>query len=244
MNDETKKDSSLDVLGLGKAAGAIPDSVYEKGADVVASTFAQLIAPFTAVTAGFGRYLSQKFDNMVEAEKALATYAIKNAVARAEARSKASGSQLHAPESTKTFARTVEEVSKETDPVLHEMWTNLLASQLIETTSHPHFVELLSHFGPAEARTLQDVLPYGQVGANGGGLIPIGEASWAHWIRMAGEPPRAWTISCSILYDFGLVAPLVPSGQPDQKTVMLYRTRLGAAFMRSVSPSEMPSIAA
>ena len=69
---------------------------------------------------------------------------------------------MRPPVSTKTFVKAIEEASKESDPLLHEMWANLLASQLVEETCHPHFVQILSHFSPAEAKLLDFVATAGR----------------------------------------------------------------------------------
>lgn len=73
----------LDLLGWGKIAEAIPPAVYEQTTATVVKTFENLVAPITETTSGLGRYLRQKFDNMVEVEKAVATYTIENAMNRA-----------------------------------------------------------------------------------------------------------------------------------------------------------------
>jgi hypothetical protein len=47
MHDE---DKSLDLIGLGKLAKSIPDSVYLQTTETVCRTFESLIAPITATT--------------------------------------------------------------------------------------------------------------------------------------------------------------------------------------------------
>src|SRR5438309_1698905 len=105
----------LDIAGFGKLAKAIPPKVYERTATALITTFQQIVAPLTASTAGLGRYISQKFDNMVAAEKAIATYTIEKAVRRAKARAESEGKHLIAPSHPKSFVKTIEEASKETD---------------------------------------------------------------------------------------------------------------------------------
>lgn len=69
MNESTDNDG-LDIAGFGKIAKAIPPKVYERSATTLLTAFQQITAPITETTSGLGRYLRQKFDNMVEAEKA------------------------------------------------------------------------------------------------------------------------------------------------------------------------------
>lgn len=66
------------------------------------------------------------------------------------------------------------------------MWANLLASQLTDETCHPHFVEILPHFSPAEAKLLILLLPKSEVGENAGGYLLFDYDSFTNWIRKAG----------------------------------------------------------
>src|SRR5262245_36919433 len=126
---------------------------------------------------------------MVEAEKAIATYTVETAVLRAKAKAAAKGMDIAPPSHPKSFLKTIEEASKETDPLVHEMWRNLLASQLlIESKSHPHFVEILPHCSPAEATLLVSLLPISEVGENGGGYLHFTYDSFQHWIARSGAP--------------------------------------------------------
>jgi hypothetical protein len=67
--------SGLDLLGAGKVAKAIPSEVYTRVTATVCKTFEQLVAPLTQTTDGLGRLIHQKFDNWVDTQKALGTYA-------------------------------------------------------------------------------------------------------------------------------------------------------------------------
>ncbi|MEK8050899.1 Abi-alpha family protein [Ideonella sp. DXS22W] len=231
----SQEDGGVDIAGFGKIAKAIPPKVYERTADALVQAFTQLTAPITATTAGLGKYLAQKFDNMVEAEKAIATFTVEKAVNRAMVRLHREGRQLLPPPATKPLVRSIEEASRETDPLLHEMWANLIASQLTSEDAHPHFVELLSHFSSSEARILLDVHPLEDVGENNGGYISMGDFDFEAWVPKSGAEPRPWTISCALLYDLRLVAGLVPSGSEEARTTILYRTRLGTAFLKAVT---------
>ena len=138
---------------------------------------------------------------MVEAEKALASYTVEKAIRRAKKKAQITGRIVHPPASTKTFVKAIEEASKESDPLLHEMWANLIASQLVEETCHPHFVQILSHFSPAEARLLISLLPLDKVGENGGGYIGETEGSFTHWMAISGGDLIPWSshANCSLI---------------------------------------------
>jgi hypothetical protein len=146
-----------DLAGAGKFASAIPKEVYEQSATTLLTTFQKLTAPFTETSSGLGRYIRQKFDNMVEAEKAVATFALQRALHRAEQKCVRAGVQLRVPQHPKSFVAAIEEASKETEPTLHEMWVNLLASQLSEDLCQPSFVQIIQQLTPAEARILVQI---------------------------------------------------------------------------------------
>jgi hypothetical protein len=174
---------------------------------------------------------------MVAAEKAIATYTVEKAIRRAKARAELAGKRLVTPTHPKSFVKTIEEASKETDPLMHEMRTNLLASQLIsESTSHPHFVETLPHFSPAEAKLLVSLLPQAEIGENGGGYLVFSYDAFTHWMRKSGGPLNPWTISCVLLCEFHFADVLGPKGDDKRAGVtILYRTRTGGAFLGAVT---------
>jgi hypothetical protein len=227
----------LDIAGFGKIAKAIPPKVYERSASTLLTAFQQLTAPITETTGGLGRYLKQKFDNMVEAEKAIATYTVEKAIARAKERAQIAGREVHPPANSKSFVKAIEEASKETDPLLHEMWANLIASQLSDEVCHPHFVEVLSHFSPAEAQLLISLVPLSEVGATGGAYTSIGarDDKFQFWISKAGDEPRPWSISCVLLREFRFADVAPPGSGKTLSTAILYRTAFGSKFLSAVS---------
>lgn len=235
MANKSDDGGGLDIAGFGKIAKAIPPKVYERSASMLITTFEQLVAPITETTSGLGRYLRQKFDNMVDVEKAIATYTVEQAIARAKIRAAAIGKPLASPAHPKSFVRCIEEASKETDPLMHEMWTNLLTSQLIENKSHPHFVEILPHFSPAEAKLLVSLLPRSGVGENGGEYIYFNFDTFTHWMPKSDGPLIPWTMSCVLLCEFHFADLLGPKGEASENTTILYRTETGTAFLSAVT---------
>lgn len=237
--NKIKDFNGLDIAGFGKIAKAIPAKVYEQSTKTLLSTFERLTAPITETTAGFGRYLRQKFDNMVEAEKAIAAFTIEKAIGRAKEKANKSGCNIRAPLHPKSFVKAIEESSKETDPLLHEMWTNLLASQLIDDQSHPHFVEILPHFSPAEANILVSLVPRAEVGENSGGYIFFTYDSFNYWVRKNGDSElNKWSLPCVLLCEFRFADVLSPKEKQyeDKGVTILYRTVSGQAFLDAVTP--------
>ncbi len=125
--DESYQNGGLDLIGLGKTAKAIPKKVYEETTHALIKNFNEIVAPITELTSGFGRYLRQKFDNMVEAEKAIGAFTIQNAIEKANKKQ-----AISPPKHAKSFIKSFEEASKETDPTLHELWENIISNQLIK----------------------------------------------------------------------------------------------------------------
>jgi len=233
---ENSDTDGLDVAGFGKIAKAIPPKVYERSATALISTFQQLVAPLTESTAGLGRYIEQKFDNMVAAEKAIATYTVEKAIHRAKARAKLTGKEITPPAHPKSFIKTIEEASKETDPLMHEMWTNLLATQLVaDSKSHPHFVEILPHFSPAEAKLLISLLPRSEIGETSGGYLFFSYDSFKHWVRTNEGPLNPWTMSCVLLCEFHFADIISPKIDDKKGITILYRTATGVAFLDAVT---------
>ncbi len=233
--DELPKNDGLDIVGFGKIANAIPKEVYERSAATLLTTFEKLTAPITETTSGLGRYLRQKFDNMVEVEKAIAIFTVEKALCRAKVKAERAGGLLHAPAHSKSFVKAIEEASKETEPLLHEMWSNLLASQLAGEPCHPHFVEILPHFSPAEAKLLVSLLPKSDVGEHGGGYLQYDPDSFTHWVRKTDDELNPWCLSCKLLLEFRFADLLALKSNDRPKVAILYRTRSGEDFLAAVS---------
>jgi hypothetical protein len=226
----------LDLAGLGKLAKAIPKEVYTKTTDTLLTSFKKLVAPITETSDGLGRYIHQKFDSMVKEEKALATYTLRQACTRAKAKAASLGVVTVPPAHPKSFVKALEEASKETDPLLHELWANLLASQLLDGYCHPHFVELLPHFSPAEARLLLSLRDWNTVGEHGGKVVMFNIDRCSHWIAHVDDTEaKPWTISCTFLIEFGLADLLAWRDHKRGDPPILYRTFSGTEFLKAVS---------
>lgn len=235
MSDESK---SLDLAGIGKVAKAIPPEVYTQTSSTVLSTFDKLVAPITETTDGLGRYIKQKFNNMVEVEKAVATYTLENAIHKAQGKARRLNKTMITPVHSKSFVKTLEESSKETDPLLHEMWENLLAEQLVDNVFHPHFVEILSHFSPKEAQLITKLRLKGEITDHCGGYISYDHDSFTHWVANgSGANMCTWDYSCTLLDEFSFIGLLAPNKEKyPEATVIIHLTEAGKAFLKSVSP--------
>lgn len=233
--------SNLDLAGLGKLAEAIPPEVYTRTTVSLVSTFESLVSPLTATTDGLGRYIRQRFDNMLEIEKAVAVYSLEAACQRAKLR--LGGAEANSPQHPKTFVKSLEEASKETDPLLHEMWVNLLAAQMTPAGCHPHFAQILPHFGPNEAQLLISLVEREHVGDHKGSYLSFGFDFDHMWKRQSSDSElNKWSYSCTFLCTQGFADVL--SGRSDIRDPnfsLLYRTRAGSEFLKTVSASDPKS---
>jgi len=145
------------------------------------------------------------------------------------------------PSHPKTFVHVLEECSLETDSVVHEMWVNLLASQLSDGESHPRLVGILGQLGPAEARLLGTLQPY-----------PKGDPRADHffggtkghsgmrksWTSDLNKPDQPWNLSATFLCQHGL-ADIAPTKSTEPKKscpLLLYLTPFGTEFLAIVAP--------
>lgn len=149
MTDE----SGLDLVGIGKLAKAVPAKAWTQLVDTACKTFRELLAPVTSTTSGVGRLIDAKFDRLVDAEKVLATETLK----RAQSKVQASGKSPTGTIKAKVIVATVEASGQETDPVLRELWANLLAQEIMHGTVHPEFPRILARLSAEDAQLLAQI---------------------------------------------------------------------------------------
>lgn len=146
MEDE----NSLDIIGVGKLAKAIPAKVWVEVVHTACETFREAIAPFTATTSGLARLIDAKFDRLVGAEKLLAADNFKRASEKATKSRKA---HTCTPQ-PKIVVAAMEASADETDALLRDLWSNLLAQELVEGRIHPEFPKILTRLSADDARVL------------------------------------------------------------------------------------------
>jgi len=147
------EDSSLDIVGIGKLAEAVPDQVWTSLVDTACITFKQLILPITAITSGTGRLIEAKFDRLVDAEKVIASQTISRATEKA---SLSSRKRKNEPKPS-IILKVIEDSSAEVDKTLRELWTNLVANEFVDGSVHPEFVRILSRLSAVDAQRLIEI---------------------------------------------------------------------------------------
>ncbi len=208
---------------LKNIAKIIPKEVYVRSADALAEAFTKLIAPLVETTDGMGRYIRQKFDAMVDEEKALATYSLERAIDKAKEKNRESGELVYNGLHLKSFVICLEEVSKETDYILSEMWTNLLAGQILGYGSHPSFIKTLSNLSSSEALLLESLSLREEFDIT---YQICGHDLIEYWIRRPDDVEQIrWTFSCILLCQLSLTN--VINTPRDRNKRMLVRTKAG-----------------
>lgn len=147
------EETSLDLAGVAGLAKAIPAKAWVQAVDTACSTFRDVIAPFTALTSGTGRLIEAKFDRLVDAEKVLAAEALSRAKEKiAQSKKKPSGRAK-----ADIVIAAIEATGVETDKVTRELWSNLIAQELIDGNVHPEFPRILSRLSANDAQMLAQI---------------------------------------------------------------------------------------
>ncbi|MBW4655491.1 MAG: DUF4393 domain-containing protein [Kaiparowitsia implicata GSE-PSE-MK54-09C] len=147
------EDRSLDIVGIGKLAEAIPEQAWTSIVNTACITFKQLISPLTAITSGTGRLIEARFDRLVDAEKVIASQILSRAADKA---SNSSRKRKNKPKPS-IILKVIENSSSEVDTTLQELWTNLVANELVDGSVHPEFIRILSRLSAADAQRLIEV---------------------------------------------------------------------------------------
>ena len=154
MTEDRNRDvvgiGELDIVGAGKLAEAIPAESWNQVVNTACDTFKSLLAPLTSVTSGTGRLISARFDRLVDGEKLLATQMLESASKKA---SDSTSKSDKAPR-TSMIIKVIEASSTETDETLQELWSNLLANELVDNSIHPEFIQILSRLSSTDAYRL------------------------------------------------------------------------------------------
>jgi hypothetical protein len=232
-NESNKTDSSFDIIGLGKTAKAIPSEVYVETTRGLIETFNKIVAPITETTSGIGRYIRQKFDNMVDVEKAIGAYTIQKAIEKAKKQG-----EINPPFHLKSFITSFEEASKETDSVLHEMWENILASQITKSKFHPRYVGILSSLSADEANLLLKLNTIDNLGENWSKYLGSPRDGFYHYILKNHDTDlHKWSYSCNVLLELGLAEVGAPNHgiyEKQDSVTILYLTNSGQRFLEVV----------
>ncbi len=145
-------DVSIDVTGVGKAMRAIPATAWQRIVDTACSTVEKTLAPITETAHGIGRLVQAKFDGLVDAQKVMAA----EAVASATKKAKQSGQDIKTPR-PQILIQVIEQSANETDSGIRELWSNLLAQEMLTQGVHPEIARVLSRISSEDAQLLVNI---------------------------------------------------------------------------------------
>lgn len=183
------EDKSLDIVGVGKLAKAIPQKAWVAVVETACETFQSCVAPLTKTTSGIGRLIEAKFDRLVDAEKVLAAEIMSRATEKANASKDVEASPDQSATSEKASRRSrkakrpskddadiqsrsesgpktmkvpivvqaIEHSAVQTDEVLRELWSNLIAQEIVTGAVHPEFPGILAKLSVQEAHVLAEI---------------------------------------------------------------------------------------
>ena len=146
-------EGGLDLIGAGKLAKAIPQKAWVQLVDTACTTFKAALAPLTATTSGVGRLIEAKFDRLVDAEKVLAAQMMERATQKVLASKRKPTGKAKAS----IVIAAVEAAASETDAVLRELWSNLVAQEITDGKVHPEFPKILSRLSAGDAQLLAQI---------------------------------------------------------------------------------------
>ena len=146
-------DQSLDIVGVGRLAKAIPASAWKRIVDTACSTFEKLISPFTETTSGIGRLIRAKFDRLSDPEKVAVASTIQSAseaVAASNLPKNKSFNHL-------ILCKIIEHAESQTEPSLRELWSNLLGHEITKGSVHPEIADVLARLTTNDAILLLEI---------------------------------------------------------------------------------------
>ena len=158
MNDtpdtgtELSEATGIDFAGIGKAMSAIPPTAWQQMVDTACTTVDKTLAPITETAFGIGRLIKAKFDRLVDVEQVMAAESIATAKKKAEQ----TGQTINMPR-PQILLQVIEEASSEVDGGIRELWSNLLAQEMLTQGVHPEVGRVLSRLSFQDAQLLVEI---------------------------------------------------------------------------------------
>ena len=151
-NEKDRAETSIDLIGIGRAMKAIPPEAWDRLVKTGCKTFEKIVAPVTEAFGGIGRLVEAKFDGLVDVQKVL----VAEAVATAERKAKRSRRKAEPPR-LQILLQVVEQAANETDPGIRELWANLLANEMTGEHVHPEIGRVLGRITTEDAQLLSAI---------------------------------------------------------------------------------------
>jgi hypothetical protein len=142
-------DDGVDFTGIGKAMQAIPQSAWSQLVDTACRSFDKTLSPITETAHGIGRLIKAKFDHMIDVEQVMAAEAVETA--RRKAAQTGKTPQIPRPQ---ILLQVIENASQEVDAGVRELWSNLLAQEMLTHGVHPEIGRVLARISFDDAQLL------------------------------------------------------------------------------------------
>jgi hypothetical protein len=147
------EDKSIDLIGVGRLAKAIPATAWKRVVETACSTFEKVVAPITETTSGLGRLIQAKFNKLIDSEKVIVAKTAQEAAETV----KNAGMSLNENFNHLILCKIIDHAQSQADPGIRKLWSNLLAREMTEGAVHPEIAEVLSRLTTKDALLLFEI---------------------------------------------------------------------------------------
>jgi len=141
----------MDIVEIVKA---LPKESINEITKVACDTFRDVVYPITATTRGLGLLIEDKFNSLSDAQKILASEAIRKTAEKASQHGGVNSSEHMKPE---VFYVALDNIDSHVDQVQSEVWTNVMAREVQTGNIHPEIVKTLSRLASRDVLLLNDI---------------------------------------------------------------------------------------
>ncbi|WP_436716570.1 hypothetical protein U8335_03920 [Roseiconus lacunae] len=150
-----------DLTGIGKAMSAVPPEAWNQMVHTACAIVSKVLAPISETANGIGRLINAKFDRMIDVEQVMAAESIAAAKRKAEQTRRT----VNIPR-PQILLQVIENASSEVDGGIRELWSNLLAQELLTHAIHPEVGRVLSRLSFQDAQLLVEIAEEKPTGAS------------------------------------------------------------------------------
>jgi len=145
----TPADDGIDLTGVGKDMRAIPPPAWQRMVDKACTTIEKALAPMTETAHEIAQHIKAKFDNLKDIQQVM----VAGAVASAKKKASQSSGDIKMPR-LQILMQVIENSANEVDGGVRELWSNLLAQEMLTQGVHPEITRVLSRISSEDAQLL------------------------------------------------------------------------------------------
>lgn len=132
---------------LNQIAKSVPKEAWSQLAKTACETFEKLILPVTATTEGVGRLIQNKFNQLSDEQKVIATKCMQEA----ESKTRLRVQKRNVVVKPAVVYEALDNTDNQTDETIRTLWSNLLANEFAGGSVHPEIAKLLSKLTTQDA---------------------------------------------------------------------------------------------